>query len=315
MALTRNKRSQIDTNNAATRRRAEGLAATLPPLMVEAERVANTVAQGIHGRRRIGVGESFWEYRHHRPEDPASAIDWRQSAKTDHLYVRENEWEAAESIWLWRDASASMQYRSDHALTTKFDRATLLTLAISILLLRGGERVALLGRSAAPASGRLVLRRLAADLAEDTTQSGSLPPQDPLPRFAQSVLISDFLCPLEPLESALAFFAERGVRGHLLQILDPAEEELPFEGRTKFEGVEEPTHLTVGRAETLRTPYKQRLAAHRSALQTMSQSLGWTFSTHRTDHQAQLPLMALYGALSGDPLTQPWTQGHERKSI
>ncbi len=312
MALARTKNLKSGSRAAANRRRAEKLAAPLPPLMVEAERVASTVAQGIHGRRRIGVGESFWQYRHHRPEDPASAIDWRQSAKTDHLYVRENEWEAAESVWLWRDASHSMHYASDETLPTKYDRATLLTLAVSILLLRGGERVALLGRSAAPAAGRLVIRRLAVDLAQDEAAPSSLPPQDLLPRFAQSVLISDFLCPLEPLETTLSNFAERGVRGHLLQILDPAEEELPFEGRTKFEGVEEPSQLTVGRAEALRAPYKQRLAAHRAALQRMAQALGWTFSTHRTDHKAGLALLALYGALSGDALSQMSAPGRAR---
>jgi len=308
MALTPSKRFSHSPDPAAHRRQAERLAAPVPPLMVDAERVASTVAQGMHGRRRVGVGESFWEYRHHRPEDPAHAIDWRQSAKTDHLYVRENEWEAAQSIWFWRDASPSMLYRSEDRLDAKLDRASLLTLAASILLVRGGERVALLGRTAAPANGRLVLRRLADDLAGTDTPVGSLPPTDPLPRFAQCVLISDFLCPLEPLETALTFFAERGVRGHMLQILDPAEEEFPFEGRTRFESVEDTTQLTIGRAEALRTPYRQRLAVHRSALQTQAQSLGWTFTTHRTDHPAQLALLALFGALSGAPLTSPYGQ-------
>ena len=307
MALTtRTTHSSPAPDSAVTRRQAESLAAALPPLMVEAERIANTVAQGIHGRRRIGVGESFWEYRHHRPEDPVSAIDWRQSAKTDHLYIRENEWEAAESVWLWRDASLSMRFSSNKSLDTKFDRATLLTLAVSILLLRGGERVALLGHGGIPTTGRLTLRRLTADLTKDDTPVSSLPPQDLLPRFAQSVLISDFLSPLEPLEKALTFFAERGVRGHLLQVLDPAEEEFPFKGRTKFEDLEESTDLTIGRAEILRIPYQRRLEAHRSALQRMTQTLGWTFSTHRTDHQAQLPLLALYGALSGETLSPIW---------
>src|SRR5215472_8820812 len=92
--------------------RAEQAAAALPPLLVAATRVAATVAQGVHGRRRVGQGETFWQFRQYQPGDSAQRIDWRESAKSQRLYVRETEWEAAQSVWLWRDASASMDYAS-----------------------------------------------------------------------------------------------------------------------------------------------------------------------------------------------------------
>src|SRR3546814_6131026 len=80
------------------RHRAEQLAATLPPLLVAAERVAATVAQGVHGRRRVGQGETFWQYRHYDFGDQPQSIDWRQSAKSDMVFVRQMEWEAAQSV-------------------------------------------------------------------------------------------------------------------------------------------------------------------------------------------------------------------------
>jgi len=101
------------------KQRAEHLASRLPPLLVAAERVASTVAQGVHGRRRVGQGETFWQFRHYDMGDSPQAIDWRQSAKSDHVFVREMEWEAAQSIWLWCDHSESMHWRSDKALPTK----------------------------------------------------------------------------------------------------------------------------------------------------------------------------------------------------
>src|SRR5450432_3158164 len=101
---------------ASVQHRAEALAATLPPLLVAAERVATTVAQGVHGRRRVGQGDSFWQFRQYQPGDSAQRIDWRESAKSQRVYVRETEWEAAQSVWLWRDASASMAYASGAAL-------------------------------------------------------------------------------------------------------------------------------------------------------------------------------------------------------
>ena len=112
---------------------AEQLAAPLPPLLVAAERVAATVAQGVHGRRRVGSGETFWQFRRYQSGDPAAAIDWRQSAKSQRLFVRETEWEAAQSVWLWRDASPSMRYRSRAARAEKIERASLLALALAVL--------------------------------------------------------------------------------------------------------------------------------------------------------------------------------------
>src|SRR5262252_10752491 len=136
------------------REEAEGLAAALPPLLVEAEELASGVWLGVHGRRKPGMGESFWQFRRYRVEDPATAIDWRQSAKSQHLFVREREWEAAETVWFWRDASVGMRYAYSKQAPEKWERATVLALALASLLVRGGERIGLLGSGATPASGR-----------------------------------------------------------------------------------------------------------------------------------------------------------------
>jgi uncharacterized protein (DUF58 family) len=285
---------------SALRREAETLSAALPPLLVEAERVATTVAQGVHGRRRVGTGETFWQFRRHRTGDPAALIDWRQSAKSQHYFIRENEWEAAESVWLWRDSSPSMDYASRWADSTKRDRASVLALALASLLVRGGERIAALEEADPPSANRLALRRLAHRYMQSDEGGASLPPERVLPRYAQVVLFSDFLVPLDDLKQRLEAFGKRGIRGHLMQILDPAEEDLPFEGRTRFEGVEEPLTLVVGRAEELQTDYRAALAAHREALAGTARRLSWTFLTHRTDRPPQLALLALYGALAGE---------------
>lgn len=285
------------------RQRAEQLAAVLPPLQVEAERVASTVAQGVHGRRRVGVGETFWQFRRYQPGDTAQAIDWRQSAKTQKVFIRENEWEAAESVWLWRDGSRSMHYRSGAAPVDKLERASLLLLALAALLIRGGERVALLGSDAPPSSGRVVLNRLAMMLTGEgrsgqPPETPSLPPPTRLPRYAQAVLIGDFLSPLAEVERTVKSLAAQGVQGHLLQVLDPAEEDLPFQGRTEFEGVEGEGRVTIGRVEGLRQAYLDRLAARREALTTLARFVGWSCAFHRTDRPPQMALLALYRALA-----------------
>lgn len=284
------------------RRRAEQSAGRLPPLMVAAERVASTVAQGVHGRRRVGQGDSFWQFRRFGSGDAVQRIDWRQSAKSDRLYVRETEWEAAQSVWLWRDGSGSMDYRSARGLPTKAERAELLLLATAALLVRGDERIALLDSGSRPASGRAALERITLSLAgpEDGAPGASLPPYMPLPRYAQLVLIGDFLSPPDETDAILRRYAAQGLKGYVLQILDPAEESLPFTGRTRFEGLEGEGNLLVRRVETARGIYRDRIAAHIDGLKASCRRAGWSFGGHRTDRPPESALLGVYMALSAN---------------
>ena len=288
--------------------RAEQAAATLPPLLVAAERVAATVAQGVHGRRRVGQGEAFWQFRQYQPGDAAARIDWRESAKSQRLYVRETEWEAAQSVWLWRDPSASMDYSSARYFAgadwpTKRDRAELILVALASLLVRGGERLTLLGSGVGPMTGRAALSRLVEMIEHrprETAADPGLPAFEPLPRAGQLVLISDFLAPLERIQAMVAQFAGAGLNGHLLQIVDPAEEDLPFDGRVRFEGVEESEDVVISRVEGVREDYSRRFRQHREGLADIARSVGWTLGYHRTDRSPHLALLALHAALAAD---------------
>ncbi len=292
---------------ASLRDRAEQSAAVLPPLLVAAERVATTVAQGVHGRRRVGQGETFWQFRQYEPGDAATRIDWRESAKSQRLYVRETEWEAAQSVWLWRDASSSMDYSSagyiaDAGWPTKRNRAELILVALASLLVRGGERLTLLGSGVAPMSGGVALSRLVQLVEHENAPAAGkgLPVFEPLPRAGQLVLIGDFLAPLETVHTTVAQFAGAGLKGHLLQTVDPAEEELPFAGRVRFEGVEQREELVISRVETVREDYRQRFQRHRDGLAAIARAVGWTIGFHRTDRPPHLALLALHAALTAD---------------
>jgi uncharacterized protein (DUF58 family) len=276
----------------AVRKQANRLAASLPPLLVAALRVAATVEQGVHGRRRVGSGDAFWQFRQYQQGDPTSRIDWRQSAKSDRVYLRETEWAAAQSVWLWRDASASMNWRSSPSLPLKSERADLLVLAVAALLLRAGERVALLGGELRPSASRSSLERLAQALGRGAPES--LPPTIALPRHAQLVFVGDFLSPLAAIEAALRPYADRGLKGHLVQVHDPAEESLPFLGRIRFEGTEREGELLVSRTELVQEAYTERYRAHRDGLITMARALGWTFAISGSDRPAEPALLALY---------------------
>jgi uncharacterized protein (DUF58 family) len=293
----------MPTPLADTQAKAELLSANLPPLMVAADRVAATVSQGVHGRRRVGQGETFWQYRHYTWGDPISKIDWRRSARSDSVFIRENEWEAAQSVWIWADASPSMHYASARNLVEKSARADLLALALASLLVRGGEHVAALGHRMTPTTGRNALHLLAAAMEERNLLSGdgeaaSLPPFEPLPRYGRAVFISDFLEPRDALYKAIGRFADRGVDGHIVQILDPAESDLPFTGRTRFEGMEDEGSALIGRVEGVRTEYRQTMEELQAGLKDIAAATGWDYQVHVTNRPPESALLRLFTALA-----------------
>jgi uncharacterized protein (DUF58 family) len=281
---------------------AEALGARLPPLLVAAERVASTVAQGVHGRRRVGQGDSFWQFRRFVSGDPLARIDWRQSAKSgrgapDGWFIRETEWEAAQTVGLWRDASASMRWRSRQVPVEKRDRANLLLLALASLLLRGGERVMTMRPGARPVTSRPGLDRLVAEL-ETTGDDKGLPPDVRLPRHGTVVLFSDFLSPMDEIQALIGRFAAVPVSGYLLQILDPAETALPYQGRIRFRGMEKDGDALIPRVESVRDAYAQRLKAQQDGVAALCATAGFGFSVHSTDHPPEMALLTLYQALA-----------------
>lgn len=296
---------------------AESLAAGLPALLLDAERVANAVALGVHGRRRPGMGESFWQFRRYRDGDTPASIDWRRSARSHKLYVRDNEWEAAATVWLWLNRHPTMAFRSPLATGAKAMRAIVLLLALGSLLVRGGERIGAFGSGQGPRAGRQAVPRITETLTEGgltTAEGPRLPPDIETGRYSTLVMFSDFLDPIEHTSARLSSLAARGLQGHLVQILDPAEEVFPYQGRHEFAEVSGKGRLIVGRAEGLAPAYRAKLEDHRADLRQLARRLGWTFTLHHTDHSPSQALLALYSLIAGETATaMPGNPAHPAK--
>ncbi len=284
---------------APLRAEAEALAARLPALLTEADSLARSVILGEHGRRRPGQGGDFWQFRQAQPGDPLRLIDWRRSARSDHTYVQDREWQVAQGVALWVDGSAAMGFSSTPGLPTKAARARVLALALAILLARGGERVGLAGPDLPPRRGTAHLPRLAELLLRDDGTDYGAPDGDALPPQTRAVLISDCLGDPEAIARAIGQAAGRGVRGVLLQILDPAEESFPFGGRTLFESMGGTLRHETMQADDLRARYLGRLAERKERLSALALAAGWRFTTHHTDRPAAQALLWLHGALRG----------------
>lgn len=286
------------TETADLRARAEALGQSLPPLLAEAELLASTIMMGEHGRRRAGQGDEFWQYRPAHAGDSARLIDWRRSARSDTTFVREREWQAAQSVTLWVDPARSMNYTGDASRAPKGDRARLLALATAVLLLRAGERVGLSGQGTPPRSGRQQLLRLARGLVEDDSDYGT-PDATGIASHGRAVFLSDFMGDLSGIEAALAQASDRGARGVLMQVLDPSEEDFPFDGRTIFESMGGTLRHETLRAGDLRARYLARLEERKDRLAMLARAVGWHYHCHHTGQGAQPALLWLFRALEG----------------
>ena len=272
------------------------LAAHMPRLILEARRVAATVIHGLHGRRRAGSGENFWQYRRFVSGEPAAHVDWRRSARDDHLYVREQEWEAAHTVWIWPDRSPSMMFSSRLAECTKLDRALVIALALAEILVEGGERIGIPGLMR-PSGARNVVEKIAQAMIHDPVARTSLPPTFSPAPLAEVVVLSDLWSPIADVHRTIAQLSATGAQGHVVQIVDPAEETFPYAGRIEFVEPEGAGAVTAGRAEAWREDYAARVERHRTEIRLEADRLGWSFIIHRTDRPATELLLKLHEQL------------------
>ncbi|MGB3865532.1 MAG: DUF58 domain-containing protein, partial [Xanthobacteraceae bacterium] len=227
---------------------------------------------------------------------PAQNVDWRRSARDDLLYVREHEWEAAHTVWLWPDRSASMAFASKGARDSKLERALIVTFALAELLVAGGERVGVPGLMT-PTASRNVIDRLAQAMLHDTATRDSLPPAFVPTMLSEIVVLSDFWSPIDEITAMLAGLSASGAHGTLVQVVDPAEESFPYSGRTEFVEPEGGGRITAGRAETWARDYVARVALHRERIRTETARLGWLFTTHATSRSAAELLLYLHAGM------------------
>ena len=295
---------RTDQPDVTIARRATGeartLAATMPRLILDARRVAATVIHGLHGRRRAGPGENFWQYRRFVSGEPAARVDWRRSARDEHLYVREQEWEAAHTVWIWPDRSPSMVFASPLVWETKLDRALVIAFALAEVLVDGGERIGIPGLMR-PTASRNVIEKMAQAIVHDQAERASLPPSFAPSPLAEVVVLSDLWSPIAEVHETIARLSTTGAHGHVVQVVDPAEETFPYAGRVEFVEPEGGGSVTAGRAEAWRADFEARVALHRAEIRAETDRLGWSFTIHRTDRPATELLLKLHNQMGAGP--------------
>lgn len=251
------------------RAEAEALAASLPRLRIGGALASDTAHLGSVGRRRAGTGEDFWQYRRHMPEDGSQRIDWRRSARSDSLFVRETELETARTFLFWTDPHPGFHWTGDAARPAKGHVANIVAIALASLLSREGERVGVLGGSK-PGFGAKTIQRVTEDL-QDIDAGIPTPPKN----AASVIIFSDFYDDIDMWRDRLTGLSEVCSRGVLIMVTDPVEETFPFKGRVKLSRPGTSDERLLGRAELLEAAYLEKFEARKTDLQALASQIGW----------------------------------------
>jgi uncharacterized protein (DUF58 family) len=214
------------------------------------ELLARTVVEGfingLHRSPNLGASMDFAEHRAYMPGDDLRRIDWRLFGRSDRYFVKEFEADTNTDLLLLMDVSASMGFGS--AGIPKLQYAKYLASCLGYFSSRQRDRVGLVTfvngivDYVPPAAKHLpiVLQTIAR-----ATASGEGSIDTALRQIAEHarrrqiiVIISDLYDEPGRVVRAVARLRNRGNDLIVLQVLDPAELDLPFDDAANFEDME-----------------------------------------------------------------------------
>ena len=269
-------------------KKAEQAAHDTPNFLIKAQEIAQTILMGTHAHKKTGSGESFWQYRNYQAGDRPQDIDWKRSAKSDTVYIRQKEKQTPQSVFIWIDENASMSFSSDKKQDTKFETAQTLCMALCILFERSGEKTSLL-HAGRPGHGAKHLQDIAnqistLDCEGDTEEIALASYAGNLSANAQCILISDFWQPIEAIEKTVSTLRSKTNAITMLHICDPAEITLPYKGHTVFRNFAGGERIKIPNVSDIQKEYQERIQEHLRALAQLAQKNRWRYHRHQTDH-------------------------------
>ena len=266
------------------RKAAEESVSTLPALIMKAEKIASNTLHGSHGQRKAGSGEKFWQFREYQETDRPQDIDWRQSAKTDQVFIKQKEWQTPQKTYFWCAGGASMNFTSNTDHPTKMEAAQILCLALALLLYRSEEHIGFFGNAKTGHSERKI-EVIAHALLARANHNIDLPNTQNfiLPSRASFIGCGDFLSPLNDIKDTMSQIASVAQNGILIQVLDPAELNLNFEGRVEFISADESQKELINNVSAVKEAYAERINNHIQSIKQFCHENNWTYILHQTN--------------------------------
>ncbi len=275
------------------RLRAEESVSALPDLMIAAEKLADTIVHGDHAQRKSGAGQKFWQYREYVPGDRPQDIDWRQSAKTDHVFVKQKEWQITRKTYFWCARGASMNFSSAQDFPSKQDYARIMTLALALVLRKTQEQLGIFGSKMTGRSEGM-MEKIGHYVLDDVENPLPHDGADSLPQNAYFIGMGDFLSPIEEIEVQFSHIAARTQNALILQILDPAELSLSYNGRVRFVDMAGSENHIIQNVSAVRAAYQERIEAHCKSVRNLCEGHGWSYHLCPADVPMASTLQDLY---------------------
>ncbi|MFM7250995.1 MAG: DUF58 domain-containing protein [Planctomycetaceae bacterium] len=260
-------------------------------LELRARAVVEGVLAGLHKSPYTGQSVEFLQHREYVRGDDLRRVDWKVWARQDRLYVKEFEEETNLRLALLVDGSASMDYRSGPL--SKYEYAATLAASLAWLALSHGDAAGCAlfdDRVRASVPARTKRSQLDGVVEVLETQRGGRPTAflpvlrglaETLPRRGLVVLVSDLLGDREGVFQGLKLLRKRGHDVVLLHVMDDDELDFPFEGPTRFEGLEVPDHVACN-PRALREGYMAALGEFLAEVRRRSASQKVDYSLVRT---------------------------------
>ncbi len=242
--------------------------ARLKGLELRARTVVEGYVAGMHRSPYRGFSVEFAEHREYVAGDDLRYVDWKVFGKTDKFYLKQYEQETNLIGYLLLDISESMSYRSDGAAMSKLEYAQCAAAALAHLILQQQDAVGfcafdneartLVRPSGNPSHWKQVLHAMSECRGERKTSTGAVfhDLAERLKKRGVVVILSDLFDDVAKMMAGLAHFRHRRHEVIVLQVLDPAEIEFPFERSTLFRGLEQMPDLIVD-PRSLRKSYLQ----------------------------------------------------------
>ncbi len=282
-------------NISNLRHEAERLISGLSDVALHTHRTKAHILHGRHAQKKSGAGENFWQFRTYQDTDAPQNIDWRQSAKTDNVYIRQHEHQSVNRAFLWCAQGQNMDFSSAPQLKSKQVHAHLLMLSLSLLLIKSDEQIGIYGDIKTGRSER-TLDKIMVKLS-DKSSDDILPDISNflLPSHTGFIGIGDFLSPIEAINQHIEFLAARAGSGLLIQVLDPAEIDLcTLSGRVHFEGINASETQLVNNVQAISSAYSQRIKEHNTHIHNICKHHGWHYILHRTDTPVEQTLHEIW---------------------
>ncbi len=290
--------------------------ARLKGLRLRAERIVEGFVSGLHRSPYQGFSNEFAEHREYVPGDDLRYVDWRAFGKTDKVYLKQYEEETNLIGYLVLDISESMLYQSEpsqikkrnakratDAHPSKLEYAQTAAAALAYLILNQQDAVGLatfddqvrtlIKPSGSPSQLTPLLKAIGEHGEREKTSAGPIFHElaERLSRRGVVVILSDLFDDPESMLAGLKHFRHRRHDVIVMQILDPAELDFPFQQPTLFKGLERLGELLVDPAR-LRKAYQEEFHAFQKSVAAGCRSQGADYVLLRTDQPLDAALTA-----------------------